>query len=235
MSYVAGGVSSYYGTAGGNQQNNEYGMQPMEHNRSTSAGSLNQPPLAPVDTLRDVHNHPHTTPSLRNPLSADGHDRLAGERPEYNPYVQNVESQTPNYGAYGSAVSLGPSVGAGAEPEGAMYDDDPFASHSQDGHSQVSVSKYYGDTGAAPPPRRSVSTKSRGNMTFEDEEYYGDHGPTNDDNSVVLGRPSTSQLDSRLSEEAFRSQRGAYGRVVDGAPASGATPQDHYDYSRRYV
>jgi hypothetical protein len=242
MSYVAGGVGSYYSNAGGHQQNNEYGMQPMVHNRSASAGSLNQPPLAPVDTLRDLHSHPHAAPSLRNPLSADDHvmhGELSADHGEYNPYAQNVGGQAHNYGVYGSGVSLDPGDGAGTVPDEAMYDDDPFASHSQDGHSQVSVAKYYGNTSTAPaPPRRSVSTKSRGNMTFEstgEDGYYGDHGPTNDDNSVVLGRPSTSQLDSHFSEEATRAHRGAFGHAVNTAAASGATPQDYYRYSRKYV
>ena len=107
-----------------------------------------------------------------------------------------------------------------------MYDEDPFASHSQDGNHHENTS--------TTSPRRSASNKSRGNKSFklgaEDERYYAEHGPTNDSGSGVLGHPST-QLDHRFGEEAIAPR--AITSTIGLTRQSDATLKAHYEYYRR--
>lgn len=234
MSYVAGGVPSYYG--GGNQQNNGYRMTPMNSGhapRSGSANSLDQPPLAPNDSLRGVPGPRGMPPRAQlfgnNPTMPIG----LGEQRGYDPYAQNVVGRVPvpNYAGYstGTSADSGAVAGAGTgtNPEKHMYDGDPFASHSQDGHSQVSGAAYHGDAPAAPRPSVSHGNTSFG-LGAEDGKYYGDHGPMNNDNSAVLGHPTT-QLDHYSGEELAEPRRD------EAAHRSDATLQDHYDFYRKHL
>lgn len=252
MSYVAGGPPPDYGGSG-SKQNNEYGLQPMNNNRAyrpPSSGSLYQSPLAPVDTLRDVHNPYPTLPQTQ--FSGDHPAALnmpAAEHQGYDTYTQNVPNLTPNHAGYNSHAEYHPDAGynpnAGYNPYGgynsgavptpdtgageAMYDEDPFASHSQDGHSRLSSANLHENTSTA-PPRRSASSRGNKSSKFGAEgKYYGEHGPTNDDSSGVLGRPST-QLDHHFGEETMAPQAITSRRAIDATRQSDATIKAHYDY-----
>ncbi|KAF8324013.1 hypothetical protein DL93DRAFT_2070206 [Clavulina sp. PMI_390] len=111
---------------------------------------------------------------------------------------------------------------------------DPFA-HSQDPYADANSTTNLNDVSTSPSaysaPRRSVSTKSRAGMTFgqpdrDEEDEYEDiirddydveeHGPTNDDDSIILGRTSSSHpagvsaLATARAEGAASARRHAY-------------------------
>jgi len=199
--------------------------------RPGSSGSLHQSPLTPIDTLRDVHNPypalPHTQFSGDHPAVLN---MPATEHQGYDTYMQNTMNQTPNhagynpYGGYNSGALAAPIPNTGSDE--AMYDEDPFASHSQDGHSRLSSVNLHENTSTA-PPRRSASNKSRGNKSGAED--YGEHGPTNYDSSGVLGRPST-QLDNHFGETM--APRAITSLTTDVTRQSDATLKAHYEYYR---
>jgi len=151
-------------------------------------------------------------------------------------------NQTPNHAGYNSHAEYRPDAGynpyggynfgAPAAPipntgsDEAMYDEDPFASHSQDGHSRLSSANLHENTSTA-PPRRSASNKSRDNK-FGPEDY-GEHGPTNGDSSGVLGHPST-QLDHHFGETM--APPAITSLATDVTRQSDATLKAHYEYYR---
>jgi len=176
----------------------------------------------------------------------------AVEHQGYDTYTQNVLNQTPNHAGYNSHAEYHPDAGynpdavynryggynAGAlavpapdtATDAAMYGEDPFASHSQDGN--------HHENNSTASPRRSASNKSRGNKSFkfgaEDERYYGEHGQTDDGSSGVLRRPGT-QLDHHFREEAMAPRAITSSRAIDVTRQSDATIKAHYEYYRRNI
>lgn len=177
------------------------------------------------------------------PPNYAGHGAAARARanPAQNDWAASGQQNNQVYSAQAHNQEHGVAVNQHLDGLGAamlLEDDDPFA-HSQDGHSQAAPSSasYYSNSRGQPSsaPRRSMSTKSRG-MTFghpeEDENYFVDHGPTNDDDSIVLGRTSNNfAADPRFDEGDFRAQRPSYGYAGNVNTQAGVRRNS----SRRYA